>query len=64
VIRAREQAKQDRDRGRRSVITPAEPAADQLTIDGVLAELARDEQGRPVTVLAQPAALATTDADQ
>lgn len=57
-MRAREQAKHDRSRGKRTPEPAPDPHPDQLTIYDALAELARDEHGRPVTVLAEPAATA------
>lgn len=62
MSRAREQVKRNRQRGKRAP-EPA-PDPDQLTIDDALAELARDERGRPVTVLAEPAATANYETDR
>lgn len=57
-MRAREQAKHDRSRGKRAPTPAPDPHPDQLTIDDALADLARDEHGNPVTVPAEPAATA------
>lgn len=59
MSRAREQAKRNRGSGKRAPEAAPDPHPDQLTIDGALAELARDEHGHPVTVPASPAATAT-----